>query len=390
MIVVDVLVVVVLVAALITGIRRGLFASLGTLIGLVAGGVAAFWLTPLVSAWVPAPEWRGLAVIGATVGLLVLGATIGAAIGGLVRAGADKLKLRGVERFLGGVAGVVVAALTLALVAPAITAVGMPVVSAAVASSRVLQTIDAITPAPIDTALAEVRAAVLDDGLPQLGALLGPGTVELSPPVSLDDPELSEAAASVARVSGTAYACGRSVTGSGFVAATDRIITNAHVVAGVDRPVIELPGMGAREGRVVYFDPIDDVAVIAVDDLGVAALPLDTDDIVGTTAVVLGYPHGGPFTMTPAGVLSTGTVPVPDIYDETWNPRDIASLQAQVRPGNSGGPLLTGDGEVAGMVFARAENDPDLGYAMTTAALTTVVQRAPALTGAVLPGRCVA
>lgn len=390
MIVVDVLIVLVLIAALISGIRRGLFASLGTLIGLVAGGIAAFWLTPLVNAWVPAPQWRGVAVVAAAIGLLVIGAVIGGAIGGLIRAGADKLKLRGIERFLGGVAAVVVAALTLVLVAPAVTAVGMPVVSAAVASSRVLQAIDAVVPTPVDAALAEVRAAVLDDGLPQLGALLSPGAAELAPPVSLDDPEVSAAAASVARVSGTAYACGRSMTGSGFVVAADRIVTNAHVVAGVDRPVVELPGLGAREGRVVYFDPIDDLALIAVDDLPAAALPLETDDIVGTTAVVLGYPHGGPFTMSSAGVVSTGTVPVPDIYDETWNPRDIAALQGQVRPGNSGGPLVTDDGEVAGVVFARAENDPDLGYAMTTAEFATLAQRAPALTEPVVPGRCVA
>lgn len=390
MIVVDVLAVLVLLAALVTGIRRGLFASLGTLIGLAAGAVAAFWLTPLVNGWVPAPQWRPVSVIGATAALLLCGALLGSFVGGLVRAGADRLRLRVIERLLGGVAGVVVAALIMVLIAPAITAGGMPVVSAAVASSRVLQAIDAVVPAPVETALSEVRAAVLDDGLPRLGTLLTPGAVQPAAPVALDDPEVTAAAASVARVSGTAYACGRSMTGSGFVIAADRIVTNAHVVAGVDRPVVELPGVGAREGRVVYFDPIDDIAVIAVPDLAAAALPLADGDIVGSTGVVLGYPHGGPFTGAPAVVLSTGIVPVPDIYDETWNARDIAALQARVRPGNSGGPLVTDDGEVAGLVFARADGDPELGYAMTVAEVATIAERAPALDGAVTPGRCIA
>lgn len=390
MIVVDVLAVLVLLAALIAGVRRGFFASIGALVGLAAGGVAAFWLTPLVSTWVTAPEWRGLAVIGTVAGTLIIGATVGSAIGAVLRRGADKLKLRGIERFLGGIAGVAIAALTLTLVAPALISVGMPVVSSAVASSRVLQAIDDLTPDPVDAALAEVRAAVLDDGLPQLGVLLDTGTTPLAPPVALDDPELAAAAASVARVSGTAYACGRSVTGSGFVAAADRIITNAHVVAGVDRPVVELPGIGAREGRVVYFDPVDDIAVIAVDALGVDALPVADGIGPGDTAVVFGYPHGGPFTMSPAGVLSTGTVPVPDIYDGAWNPRAIAALEAEVRPGNSGGPLLTDDGAVAGVVFARAEHDADLGYAMTGAEFEPVVARAAALTEPVTPGHCVA
>ncbi|MCP2637873.1 MarP family serine protease [Microbacterium sp. HD4P20] len=389
MIVVDVLIVLVLIAALAAGIRRGLFASIGTLAGLAAGALAAYWLTPLVSGWVPSPAWRGPAVLAAALGLVALGAAAGAAVGAALRSGADRLKLRGIERFLGGIASVVAAALALALVAPAIAVAGVPVVSSAVASSQVLRGIEALTPDPVDAALAQLRGAVIDDGLPQLGSLLGPGSAEPAAPVELDDPDLARAAASVARVSGTAYACGRGLTGSGFVVAEDRVVTNAHVLAGVDTPVVELPGVPAREGRIVYFDPIDDLAVIAIDDLGVAPLAFSPTLTPGTAAVVQGYPHGGPFTMESAGVLSTGTVPVPDIYDETWNARDIYSLQAAVRPGNSGGPVLTEDGALAGVVFARGENDPDLGYAMTMAELTAVATQAPSLSDRVSSGSCV-
>uniref|UniRef100_UPI0013E39C0B MarP family serine protease n=1 Tax=Microbacterium sp. CPCC 204701 TaxID=2493084 RepID=UPI0013E39C0B len=227
------------------------------------------------------------------------------------------------------------------------------------------------------------------DGLPRLGELLGPAVVDPAPPVALDDPELERAAASVARISGTAYACGRGSTGSGFVIAPDRVVTNAHVVAGVDRPLVELPGVAAREGRIVYFDPIDDLAVIAVDDLGAAPLPFTSTLAAGAAAAVQGYPHGGPFTMVTAGVQSTGTATVPDIYGDSWNPREIYSLQAEVRPGNSGGPLLTADGAVAGVVFARAEHNATVGYAMTMAELTPVAAQAPSLGDQVSSGRCV-
>jgi S1-C subfamily serine protease len=230
---------------------------------------------------------------------------------------------------------------------------------------------------------------VLDDGLPGLGVLLGPGTADPAPPVALDDPDLERAAASVARVSGNAYACGRGSSGTGFVIAEDRVVTNAHVVAGVDTPIVELPGVTAREGRVVYFDPVDDLAVIAVDDLGAAVLPFSPTLAAGDAAVVQGYPYGGPFTMVSAGVQSVGTATVPDVYDRSWNPREIYALQATVRPGNSGGPLLTADGAVAGVVFARAENDEDLGYAMTMAELTPVAARAPSLRDTVSSGSCV-
>src|SRR4029079_12286616 len=173
-----------------------------------------------------------------------------------------------------------------------------------------------------------------------------------------DDPELQRAGASVARISGVAYACGTGATGSGFVIADDRLVTNAHVVAGVDTPIVELPGREAREGRIVYFDPVDDLAVVAVDDLGGAPLPLVPVLTTGAAAAVEGYPNGGPFTSVPATVLSVGTVPVPDVYDDSAAPREIYSLRATVRPGNSGGPLLTGDGAVAGLVFARGIDDP--------------------------------
>jgi S1-C subfamily serine protease len=389
MIVVDVIVVLLLVGACIAGVQRGFFASIGTFAGLAAGAFAAYWLTPLVSGWVPSPVWRGPAVLLTALGLVFAGAALGAAIGAALRSGADRLKLRGVERFLGGIASVVAAILALALVAPAIAAAGIPGVSSAVASSNILRGIEAATPAPVAAALAQLRSAVLDDTLPGLGVLLGPGTVDPAPPIALDDPELQRAAASVARISGNAYACGRGSAGSGFVIAEDRVVTNAHVLAGVDTPIVELPGVPAREGRVVYFDPVDDLAVIAVDDLGADVLPFSPTLAAGDAAVVQGYPFGGPFTMVSAGVESVGTVNVPDVYEQSWNPREIYALESTVRPGNSGGPLLTGEGTVAGVVFARAENDENLGYAMTMAELTPVAEQAAALANTVSTGSCV-
>lgn len=387
--VVDIVLLLVLVGAIVAGATRGFVGSIGSLVGFFAGGAAAFWLVPVINdAW-PWQEWRPIVVL-ASIGLFLIGgASLGAAIGTALRRGVDRTPLRALDRLLGAGVGLIASALALSLAGASLAATGIPIVATAVSSSTVLRTIDRVTPTPVSQGLAELRGLMLDEGIPRLGDLLTIGTAPNVPPVDLDDPELARAAASVARVSGTAYSCGTSATGSGFVIAPDRIVTNAHVVAGVDQPVVELPGLAAREGRIVYFDPIDDLAVIAVDGLGAPALPRSPTVPVGTSAAVQGFPLGGPFTMVSAGVLSVGTAPVPNIYGDGVAPREIYALQAVVRPGNSGGPLLTDAGEVAGVVFARAENDEDRGYAMTMAELDPVAAEAPGLTESVSSGRCI-
>lgn len=388
MILTDVILVVLLIAALLVGFGRGLFASIGPVIGLIAGGVAAFWVMPLVNAWMPWPQWRSLLVLLAGVALLIIGLGIGAAIGGALRRGVDHTPLRGIERFLGGIASVVVGAIAIALIAPTVALTGMPQVAAAVSSSQVVAGIQTLLPDEVEARLAELRTTMLGEALPQLGVLLGPAGGAVDAPIALDDPELQVASASVARVSGIAFACGSGASGSGFVIAPDLVVTNAHVVAGVDTPVVELPGQPAREGRIVYFDPVDDLAAIAVDDL--AAVPLDLSPVLGAgaSAAVQGYPNGGPFSSVNASVLSVGTVPVPDVYDESTALRDVYALDALVQPGNSGGPLLTGDGEVAGVVFARGLDGDDRGYAMTVAELEPIIDGAGGFDAAVSSGRC--
>lgn len=388
MVVVDVVLVVLLVVSILVGLRRGLFASLGLFVGIALGAVAAYWIMPFVNDLVPEAPWRAVATIGAGLAVLVLGAIAGRAIGKALRRGSDRIKLRIPERLLGGAVNVLAAALAMSFFGSAVTATGTPIVSSALASSAVLRTIDSAMPPPIRSALAELRGTVFGDGLPKLGQLLEPAVVPTAPPIALDDPLLEQAAQSVAKVTGIAFSCGTSASGTGFVVAEDRVVTNAHVVAGVDSPVVELPGKPAQEGRVVYFDPVDDLAVLAVDDLDGAPLSIVPTLGVGAPAVVQGYPYGGPFTSGAAQVVSVGAVPVPDIYDDRSADREIYALSAVVRPGNSGGPLLTPSGEVAGVVFARSETDDDVGYAMTPAELLPVVAQIGSLEAAVPSGAC--
>ncbi|MFJ4160127.1 MarP family serine protease [Microbacterium testaceum] len=386
--IVDIALIALLAVALAVGLSRGFLATIGFFAGLALGAVAAYWVLPLVGQWVTDLAWRGPAMIGAGIALLVIGSGLGSAVGNFFRRGADRIKLRVPERLLGGIVNVAAAALTISFVAGSLTPVGVPVLSAALGSSSVVRTINELTPAPVRTALADLRGTIFADGIPRLGELIQIGPVPTTPSIALDDPALTQAAQSVARISGTAYACGITSSGSGFVVADDRVVTNAHVVAGVDTPLVELPGHPAREGRVVYFDPIDDIAVVSVDQLDARALPIVSTLPVGSPAVVQGYPGGGPFTSGSAQIISEGTVPVPDIYDDSSAPRDIYAIAGIVRPGNSGGPLLTTDGQVAGIVFARSDTDDNVGYAMTPAELEPVMAQMGSLSAPVASGSC--
>lgn len=390
--IIDIIAVVALITAFVIGVARGFFASLGTIVGMVAGAFLALWLVPLanplVSDLVPAGLWRSVVLAALAVAILVGATLIGAAIGALIRRGVDRTPLRGLERFFGGVVATAATALVLLMVAGGITAAGIPGLSSAVASSQVVQTLDRLTPAPVDEALAHVRGMVTTDALPQLGAVIGTVIVPTDPPIALDDPELQVASSSVARISGTAFACGVSMTGSGFVAAPELIVTNAHVVAGVETPLVELPGGRVQEGRLIYIDPVDDLAVIAVAALDADPLTVADPVAPGAQAAVQGYPLGGPFTSSTAGVLTSGEVPVPDIYDESLSPRDVYALDADVRPGNSGGPLLDGDGRVIGVVFARGADGERRGYAMTSDELRPVLAEVAPDDPTVPSGRC--
>lgn len=386
----DVLLVLLFLVYLGEGWRNGFARSISTIAGIVAGGVAAFFLIPVVAQLVPQPFWRTTITVAIAIGLLIGGHAAGNAIGRAIRGRLKESALSVPDRLFGALANLVISALVTALIAGSVGALGIPLLSTAISRSWVLKGIETITPPPVDAALAQVRAVVLEEGLPTIGEALGGVTTSPGVPnVDTTTDALDTAAASVVRITGNAYACGQSQSGTGFVVARDRIVTNAHVVAGVPEPVVEAPNGQALDGRVVYFDPDDDLAVIAV--AGLDAAPLDVAGTLasGDDAVIDGYPFGGPFSSGPAQVLAVSTEQIDDIYGTTTSDREVYSLAAHVNPGNSGGPLLTTGGDVAGVVFARSSTDDDLGYAMTNTELRPVVDRAAALSTPITPGTCV-
>lgn len=387
----DVVLIVGLVLALVYGYTRGLFRVVGGVLGMILGAIAAFFVLPLVSTWAALSGWRVPLALLAGVLLVSLGFSIGVTLGNVVRKPLHRTPLRAVDRVLGAVANVAVTLVVVSLLAFGAQSLGAPVLTQAMASSNVLRTLDEATPRPVASFLAQLRSTIVTDGLPRIIDAVGvPSTAPSIPQVALDSPELSRAAASVVRITGNAPSCGTGSVGSGFVAAENRIVTNAHVLAGVTELVVEVPGELPKQGRIVYFDPIDDLAVVAVD--GLEAAPLAVSPTLGAEveAAFMGYPYGGPFSAQAAEVLSTGSTLVGDIYGKNPVPREVSTLAANVQQGNSGGPLVTVDGAVAGVIFAKSDATANIGYALAMEEVLPVIAQAPDLTDAVASGACVA
>ena len=384
----DVLLILWLLWQLIYGLNAGLLVSLGGLVGFVAGAVAAFFAAPLVNQYAPSPGWRTAFVVGATVILIAVGHGIGIRIGRAIGRRVKFGPIRSLNRILGGVLNVVVGALVISMLSFGVSNLGIPAVSKQLSDSVVIGKIDAWTPDPVKAAAAELRSLVLEEGIPQI---LNPGgsNVEVAAPnASTDTPAWNNASKSVLKISGTAFQCGQNQTGTGFVAAPGRVVTNAHVVAGVAVPLVQTQDQGTLRARVVYFDPSKDLAVLAVDGLDVAPLPTAANLPAKAPAAFAGYPLGGPLQVRPATVISAGPLLVSNIDSEKKSLLDVYQLAANVQSGNSGGPLLDTSGNVVGVVFAKSTTSEPLGFALTMDEVAPVITAAPQLNSTVSSGTC--
>ncbi len=188
------------------------------------------------------------------------------------------------------------------------------------------------------------------------------------------------------KIRGTS-SCGRGVEGSGFVYADGRVMTNAHVVAGVSDPEVEIGG-DAVSAEVVHYDPDLDVAVLAVDTSGLPVLDFDDAAGPGDGVAILGYPQDGPYDAQPGRVRAEQRLRSPDIYGDGTVIREVFSLRGLVRPGNSGGPIVSSGGDTVGVVFAASVTDGDTGYALTAAQVAQSAARGLSGSDPVSTGDC--
>lgn len=373
----------ILVAYAVAGWGRGLFATALAAVGFVVGGGLGLWLWPdVVATYLPSEFafWRPVLLVL----LVLLTAAVGQSI--VSRAGSSVTRsirgsgLRPLDSLLGALLTLSVASVVAWMAAGVLALTPLPSLREAVSSSRVLSVIDEAVPVRRSDVIERVLVAmdsyhvprVFPEGQdPDLGGIDAPGRA------SAESSSVREAEASVYRIDAPAPRCGRTQEGSGWALDHDLVVTNAHVVAGADEISIRTRGRSHR-AQVVAFDPGRDLALLSVEGLDARPLPLGTDASRGDEVALAGYPLGGPFSVEAGRVGLRMSARGSDIYGQRDVVRDIYAVRGTVQPGNSGGPALSEDGHVIGVVFARAIDDSDTAYVLTVDELNAMLMDRPA------------
>lgn len=354
-----------------SGWRQGFVAGALSFAGFLGGGLVAALLVPKVVETFASPGvWVAIVVATAVLASALLGQALAGGLGRRLRGRITWRPVKAVDHVGGAALNVFALVVVLWIVASSLTFLPDVGLTRTIRESKVLSTVDGAVPDPARNLFAGIGDALNASDFPRVFA----GLVEAAgPEVPAPDervlrrPAVRATWTSIVRVTGPAPACSTEVTGSGFVIAQDYVMTNAHVVAGVSSVHVSIPGVVvSRAAEVVYFDDRIDVAVLHVSGLDARALRFaDTSATTGDPAVVAGFPGGGPLDASAARVRALLEARGEDIYGHSGVTRSVYSFRGSVIPGNSGGPLLSPEGRVLGVVFASGVDDPSTGYALT-------------------------
>jgi S1-C subfamily serine protease len=365
----------------IVGFARGFLIGVLSLAGFIAGAYLGTRFGPqLLEEGNTSPYAPLFGLLGALVGGVII-SSIFEGIAGRMREGVPP-GLAIVDGLLGSALAVALAlGLAWLLSVILLQTPGIRDLRRPIQQSKILRKLNAELPS--DKVL---KALARFDPLP---SIRGPGVQEVEPPPGTvaADPQVRAAGDSVVRILGNS--CGLGVAGSGWVAASGVVVTNAHVVAGQgqDETVVQLRSGGrTMPATAIAFDPSNDVAVLRVPGLDAAALGFAREVRVGEPGGAEGYPLNGPFTISPVRVGRTATVLAPDAYGRRLVRRQVTAFRGTVQPGNSGGPLVDLAGRVSGTVFSKTvDGGPSGGYAVTNAVVRDALRGA---SGPVSTGQC--
>jgi len=364
----DIAVIGVALIAAISGWRSGALGSLMSFVGVVLGAIAGVMLAPHIVSHVHSQRGKLFAALFLILALVVIGEVAGVVLGRAVRGSIRSGPVRVIDSFIGVALQLVVVLVAAWLLGSPLTSSNQQNLAAAARGSTVITEVDKYAPEWLRSVPKRMSALLSTSGLPEVLEPVGTPIQAVDPP----DPSLadglvvSKSRPSVVKIRGVATACQKVLEGTGFVIAPNRVMSNAHVVAGAESVTVEAEGE-KYDATVVSYDPNADISILDVPNLPQPPLVFAEEPAkTGTDAVVLGYPGGGDFAATPARVREIIELSGPDIYKTTTVNREVYTIRGLVRQGNSGGPMINRAGSVIGVVFGAAVDDNDTGFVMTT------------------------
>lgn len=358
------------------GWTLGFLRRLGGWLGMAGGCTLAVALLPFLRDATNVGNDRVIIVVGALflIALATTGQAIGERLGSHLRAGVDTRPGRYLDSLGGSLLGLVGVLVVTWLLFPLLSgAQGWP--SQAARGSHLTKALIERLPGP-PPQITELERALAGGDFPRLFDRLNPAPVLAQPPqVELQEEVFAQALKSIVRIESPA--CGRIQNGSGFFVAPGLVATNAHVVAGAKRSHIEFVDGVELPARVMRFDAVRDLALLAVDSKA-PALPLGNPK-VGDQGLVMGFPGGGPFDPSPFALAQQVRAQGYDIYDRERVERSLLILSSALQPGDSGSAILRSDGAVIGVAVAIAPDRANVAYGLDAAELAEVLRsEAPA------------
>ena len=391
--VLDLILIALAAAFAVAGYRQGFIVGILSFAGFLGGAaIGATFAPKLARSLVQGTTQQALVAIVAVFVAAMIGQLLASALGAAVRSRVNWRPATVIDSVAGAAVSVLSVLLIAWLIGSAVVNAPFAMVTSQVNRSAVLRAVDGVMPSAARTMFSDFRSLLASGPYVQVFGALGAEpalTVAAPDPAVLNAQGLVTARDSIVKVIGVAPSCSRRIEGSGFVISPQHILTNAHVVAGVTQGQTVITRLGRHlPATVVLFDPERDLAVLYVPGLRAAPLSFAAPQPLGASAIVAGYPLDENFTVVPARIGDDQLAQAPDIYQSKEVTRQIYSVRADVRAGNSGGPLLNPDGTVDGVVFAAAVGVKDTGYALTAAEVRSDASKGASATAATSTQAC--
>lgn len=376
------------------GFKRGILRTILSIIGLFTGGLAGIYLVPYVQNIISEFTFGFKPFLGFF--LISAFASLGMFLFGLLGSFLRIVLLpfpfmKIIDSFIGLILSLVAVATVSLTVANTARIIPNKTINNLITNSQIIYFLNENTPTVLKINIERFQNVIMGTNITDVFTSLVSSRIntdQIDKDVTIPQ-SVKNSISSVVRIDGIANSCSAAMTGTGFIVANEKVITNAHVIAGVDEPVVTLTSSNLQlQGKVVGIDREKDLALIYV-----PGLPGEKLMFIGPTqpneiGFIVGFPNGGNLKTSPVLITSEFQSIGANIDGVGEVKREVIVFGGPVWPGDSGGPLLNSAGQVLGVVFAADAQSENTGYALAPNEVISFVSSISDLNQEIETGMC--